>query len=175
MLRTRKLSVTLLVAMSLWFAGGNTRDADASVSIFAFFGAICVTVYELRGSEDVRPGEQLSDHLAETVVPRLQADAKTRNKFLRVYGRANCIKPDESSFKQQMQLTLYVNRQSADVDGRMLNIVIVAGTTQNACGPLCAYSMAPIVLTSREPIEDARVEAALVDFTKRNVLSHIRD
>jgi hypothetical protein len=170
-LAKRKLLQLFLVS-ALWLTSTGAREAGASASIFQFFGAICVTVYDLRDGD---PGDKLADTFADAIAPGLQADARTRNRFIKVYTRRDCIKPDQPGFEQQLRLSLYVNRQTISVQDRLLNVVVVGGSTFNACGPLCAHNMQPVILADSGNVPDKAIERALEEFTRRNVLRFIRD
>jgi hypothetical protein len=79
---------------------GVLAQASASTRLFQFFGRVCLVVYDLHSDHNYR----VRDDLAEAIAPPLDEAARAKNKWKSVLPRANCTKPDEAGFAQQLRM-----------------------------------------------------------------------
>ena len=158
-----------VLAFALLLNGPVLSPASASQSKSAYFGPICIWVFELSGSSNVKTRNDLAERVASAVRVKVEQREIVRKYARKVWADVDCIKVDQPGFDGQLTMQLTVKRQTTIIDGGNQNVVVASGTSPD--GLFQDREVLPEIIIQSAAIADDAVSDALVKFVDRTVVA----
>ena len=167
LLRLEIWSILILALQATYVANSA---ANATQSISAYFGPICIHVIDLSEDLTLNTRNDLAQRVASAV--RIKIEAAERDSRRKVSTWPECVEVDQPGFDRQLSLTLSVKKQKIMLEGRPFNVIVAGGVSRD--GLIQDRDAQPVLIVQQQSVSEDSIVDALVEFVDRKVVASLR-